>query len=61
MNESNVYYMEKDGAVKIPDKYKKMSHDEITAECARLTKAVKEKAKSTVKKTKVEKKTRFVI
>ncbi len=23
MSESNVYYMEKDGAVKIPDKYKK--------------------------------------
>ena len=38
-----------------------MSHAEITAECARLTKAVKDKAKSTVKKTKVEKKTRFVI
>lgn len=38
-----------------------MSHEEITAECTRLAKAVKDKAKSTVKKTKVVKKTKFVI
>ena len=57
MNEANVYYMEKDGAVKISDKYKKMSHEEIIAECTRLAKTVKDKAK----KTKVATKTRFVI
>ena len=61
MSESNVYYMEKDGAVKIPDKYKKMSHEELSAECARLAKTVKNKAKDKAKKTKVATKTRFVI
>lgn len=59
MNKS--YYMEKDGAVKIPDKYKKMSHEEISNECARLAETVKNKAKATVKKTKVTTKTKFVI
>ena len=61
MSESNVYYMEKDGVVKIPDKYKKMSHEELSAECARLAKTVKNKTKDKAKKTKVATKTRFVI
>nr|WP_308657857.1 hypothetical protein [uncultured Agathobacter sp.] len=61
MNKSNICYMEKDGAVKIPDKYKKMSHDEISAECVRLTKTVKNRAKQTVKKVKIKPKTKFVI
>ena len=35
-SENKVYYMERDGAVKIPEKYDKMNYAEITAECARL-------------------------
>lgn len=61
MNKSSVCYMEKDGVVKIPDKYKKMSHDEIFAECTRLAKAVKDKEQSTVKKAKATVKTKFFI
>lgn len=61
MNNTGIYYMEKDGAVEIPDKYKKMSHNEISAECARLAKEMKEKAKISVKKTKAVSKTKFVL
>lgn len=60
MNKSNVYYMEKDGAVKIPDKYKTMSHEEISDECARLVKTIKDKAKITDRKTKSSTKTKFI-
>ena len=61
MNNSDMYYMEKDGAVHIPDKYRKMSHDEISAECVRLAKTVKDNAKPTAKKKKVITKTNFLI
>ena len=44
-----MYYMEKDGAVNIPDEYKKMSYDEISAECVRLAKSVKDNVKIAVK------------
>lgn len=37
-SENKVYYMERDGAVKIPEKYDKMNYAEITAECASLSK-----------------------
>lgn len=53
--------MEKDGAVKIPDKYKNMSYEEITAECARLANSVKSKRKATIKKPKMGCKTKFDI
>lgn len=59
MNDSNVYCMEKDGAVNIPDEYKKMSYEEISAECARLEKKVKEK--TSTKKHKIVTKTKFAI
>jgi len=61
MDKLSIYYMEKDGAVKIPEKYKKMSYDEITDECSRLTKDMKNKAKTAIKKTKMVTKTKFVI
>jgi hypothetical protein len=35
---TDIYYMESDGAVKIPEKYDKMNLSEITAECVRLSK-----------------------
>ena len=59
MSNADFYYMEKDGAVKIPDKYKKMSYEEISAECARLLKT--KKTKSAVKKPKVKGETTFII
>ena len=46
-----VYYMERDGAVKIPEKFDKMNYAEISAECARLSKK-KVDSKSIVKKIK---------
>lgn len=52
--------MERDGAVKIPEKYDKMNYAEITAECARLSKE-KANKKSVTKKTKIPCKTKFVI
>ena len=61
MNKSGIYYMEKDGAVKIPDKYKNMTYEEITAECARLANSVKSKRKATIKKPKMGCKTKFAI
>jgi hypothetical protein len=54
------YYMECDGAVKIPEKYDKMNLPEITAECARLSKK-KRSQDSGVKKEKAKCKTKFVI
>lgn len=61
MNKSSIYYTEKDGAVKIPDEYKTMTYDEISAECTRLQKAVKSKTTNSVKKVKKKCKTKFVI
>ena len=43
--------MERDGAVKIPEKFDKMNYAEISAECARLSKK-KVDSKSIVKKIK---------
>ena len=57
---NKVYYMERDGAVKIPEKYDKMNYAEITAECARLSKE-KANKKSVTKKTKIPCKTKFMI
>jgi hypothetical protein len=62
MNNTNndAYYMECDGAVKIPAKYDKMNLAEITAECTRLSK--KDKSKKSVKKREKPKcKTKFAI
>lgn len=55
-----VYYMEKDGAVKIPEKYEKMNHEQITEECARLTKE-KLGNKKDERKEKAPCKTKFAI
>lgn len=59
-SERKVYYMERDGAVKIPEKFDKMNYAEISAECARLS---KEKASKKVveKKEKTSCKTKFAI
>lgn len=59
-SEIKVYYMECDGAVKIPEKYDKMNHAEITAECARLSKE-KANKKTAAKKSKIPCKTKFAI
>lgn len=55
-----VYYMERDGAVKIPEKYDKMNHEQITEECARLTKE-KIGTNKAEKKEKTPCKTKFAI
>ncbi len=62
MNNTNtdIYFMECDGAVKIPEKYDKMNLSEITAECARLSKE-KMSQKTVVKKEKVKCNTKFSI
>jgi hypothetical protein len=57
---TDVYYMECDGSVKIPEKYNKMNLSEITAECARLSKK-KATQKTVVKKEKAKCKTKFSI
>ena len=59
-SENKVYYMERDGAVEIPEKYDKMNYAEITAECAILSKE-KANKKSVTKKTKIPCKTKFMI
>lgn len=61
MIEQDIIVMEKDGAVEIPDKYKKMSYAEISAECIRLENKLKSKPKSAISKTKPVKKTKFTI
>lgn len=58
--EKTVYYMERDGAVKIPEKFDKMTYSEISAECARLAQA-KGNKKPVQKKKKVPCKTKFAI
>jgi hypothetical protein len=57
---TDIYYMECDGAVKIPKKYDKMNLSEITAECARLSKE-KTSQKTVAKKEKAKCKTKFAI
>jgi hypothetical protein len=58
--ENHIYYMERDGAVKIPEKYDKMNLTEITAECVRLSK-IKTAHKKLVKQEKSGCKTKFGI
>jgi hypothetical protein len=61
---TDIYYMEYDGAVKIPEKYDKMNLSEITAECARLSKkkTIQKPCQQTVvKKEKAKCKTKFAI
>lgn len=57
---SNTMYMEKDGAVVIPERLQKMNHSEIVAECARLERKLNSE-KAAVKKQKPVCKTKFVI
>lgn len=59
-SENKVYYMERDGAVKIPEKFDKMNYVEITAECARRS-SEKTKQKTAEKKKKISCKTKFTI
>jgi hypothetical protein len=54
------YTMESDGAVAVPDKYKKMNYSEITAECERLSNK-KATRKKSVEKSKPACKTKFII
>jgi hypothetical protein len=54
------YTMESDGAVAVPEKYKKMNYSEITAECERLS-GKKAESKKSVKKPKPVCKTKFII
>jgi hypothetical protein len=56
---TDIYYMECDGAVKIPEKYDKMNLSEITEECTRLSK--EKSQKKNVKKHETNCKTKFAI